>query len=282
MENELTVSNGTSITQSEVGAAAAVARVTAEIQAALVMAKRYPRDEAAAFTKINKAFSREGVARNARYSFPRGKTKVEGPSIDCARELARCWGNIDYGMRVVSQQGGEVQIEGYAWDLETGARSKCEDRFAKLVQKRVNDKTVWVEPDEREARELLFRRGSILIRNAVLSIIPSDVVDAAQETAKAVLLKLASGKLEKNRDDVVRELLVAFDEFGVSTEMIKVKLKHEINLISADEYVDLRAIWKSMKDGHTKRADHFEFAQTGDKSEKSAAINEIITGKGEK
>lgn len=270
--------NGVSLVAAEVGAVAAVARETAEVQAALTIAKKFPRDESACYAKVIKAFQRPGVATNARYSFPRGKggQRVSGPSVDCARELARIWGNIRYGVQVVSSQDGEIQLEGYAWDMETGARAVAQDRFAKLIQRKVGDKTVWVEPDERDARELIFRRGAILVRNAILSIIPSDITDAAEATAIETMRKSEAGKLEKSREETVRELVLAFDRIGVSVDMLSRRLGHEVSLITADEMVELRAMWKSINDGNSKRTEYFEFSETGKASEKSAAATEAI------
>lgn len=267
-----------SLASAEVGAVAAVARETAEVQAALTMARKFPRDESACYAKTVKAFQRPGVAQNARYTFPRGGAKVSGPSVDCARELARVWGNIDYGVRVVSSQGGEIQLEGYAWDLETGARAKAQDRFAKLVQRKVGSQTVWVEPDERDARELIFRRGAILVRNAILSIIPSDIVDAAQDTAIDTMRKAESGKLEKSREEAVRELVLAFDKLGVDVEMLTRRLGHEVGLITPDEMVELRTIWKSLHDGNSKRSEYFDFTDPTKTSDKANAATEVVKG----
>jgi hypothetical protein len=283
MNNGMELMQGNSSTErslasAEVGAVAAVARETAEVQAALTMARKFPRDESACYAKTIKAFQRPGVAQNARYTFPRGNKNVSGPSVDCARELARIWGNIDYGVRVVSSQGGEVQLEGYAWDLETGARAKAQDRFAKLIQKKIGGQPIWVEPDERDARELIFRRGAILVRNAILSIIPSDIVDAAQDASIDTMLKLEGGKLEKSREEAVRELVVAFDKLGVSVEMLSRRLGHEVALITPDEMVELRSIWKSIHDGNSKRSEHFEFSDPNKASEKANAATEVVKG----
>src|SRR5690554_830452 len=97
----------------EVGVAAAVAREEAEIKAALFLARRYPRDEHSAYTKVMKSCKRPGFAENARYSFPRGGQTVSGPSVQMAREIARCWGNIRYGLRVVTMDEDAVHIRGY-------------------------------------------------------------------------------------------------------------------------------------------------------------------------
>ncbi|HMD52950.1 MAG TPA: hypothetical protein VKJ65_00160, partial [Phycisphaerae bacterium] len=52
--------------------AAAVARATQEIQAALVIAQRFPRDEIRAKARILEACKRKELAENAEYEYSRG------------------------------------------------------------------------------------------------------------------------------------------------------------------------------------------------------------------
>ena len=74
-------------------------RAIAEAQGKLVIAKRFPRNEVDAYAKAMEACQRPTMAAKAFYSFPRGGQTVEGPTIRFAEELARCWGNIDYGIK---------------------------------------------------------------------------------------------------------------------------------------------------------------------------------------
>src|SRR5690606_32675204 len=100
----------TAITVREAGAASAVAREEAEMKSAIFLARQFPRDEAAAYTKIIKSCRRPTFAEGAMYRFPRGGQQVEGPSVQLAREIARCWGNIRYGLRIVSVDAEMIHI----------------------------------------------------------------------------------------------------------------------------------------------------------------------------
>ena len=73
-------------------------RAIAEAQGKLVIAKRFPRDEVASFAKAMQACQRKGMAEKAFYAYPRSGQTIKGPTIRFAEELARCWGNIDYGI----------------------------------------------------------------------------------------------------------------------------------------------------------------------------------------
>ena len=77
------VSQATSIEQS---------RAIAQVQAMMIAAKQYPRDEGRARARMQDACGLMSLAERAFYRYPRGGEQVEGPSIHLARELARCWG----------------------------------------------------------------------------------------------------------------------------------------------------------------------------------------------
>ena len=98
-------------------------RAIAEAQGKLVIAKRFPRNEIDAFAKVMTACQRKSLAEKAFYSYPRGGETVQGPTIRFAEELARCWGNLDYGIKELSQGNGNSEMQAYCWDLETNTMS---------------------------------------------------------------------------------------------------------------------------------------------------------------
>lgn len=242
------------------GDVAISAREQHEIQAAIISAKRFPRDEAASYVKAMKSFQRPTLADNATYCFPRSGTKISGPSIDCARELARCWGNIRYGIRLIANEDKQIHIKCFAFDLESNNYIEAEDRFEKLVQRKGRDGlTKWIEPDERDLRELIFRRGAILVRNCILQILPPDLIDDALRVAEKTLLDANAGKLKQNREDAIRRIVFAFDSIGVSSGMLEKKLGHDLAVLTEQELTELQGIYRSLKDGHSARHEHFEF-----------------------
>ncbi len=81
-------------------------RAIAEAQGKLVIAKRFPRNQALAYANIIDACKRPGLAEEACYSFPRGGEVVSGPAIRLAEMLAANWGNLDYGLRELSRKDG--------------------------------------------------------------------------------------------------------------------------------------------------------------------------------
>jgi hypothetical protein len=268
-------SNETGIQTREVGAVAASAREEAEIKAAIFLARQFLRDEAAAYTKIMRSCQRPGLAEEAVYSFPRGGQTVKGPSVNLAREIARCWGNIRYGLRVVSVTEDMVHIRGYAYDMETNAYVEHEDEFAKRIYRKNKG---WVEPDERDLRELINRRGAILVRNAILQVVPSDIVEAAQREAEQTMIKAAKGELKQSKEEAIRRLALAFSNIAVTTDMLSAYLKHPLENASPEEVANLRSVYKSIMDGNSKREDYFDLNAGKPKSESNADLNARLSG----
>lgn len=97
-------------------------RQAQEVQAAVMMAKRFPRDEYAAVDRILKSCERTSLAESALYEYPKGGQKVTGPSIRLAEAIAQAWGNMDSGVVELEQHNGFSTMMAYAWDLETNTR----------------------------------------------------------------------------------------------------------------------------------------------------------------
>lgn len=241
------------------GTASAVAREESEVKAAIVLARANQRDEMTAYTAIINACKRPSFAASAMYSFPRGGSQIVGPSVDLAREMARLWGNVRYGARVVTEDEATVHIKGYAFDLETNAYVEAEDKFKKLIQRKDKrtGETKWTQPDERDLRELVNRRAAFLVRNCILQLMPPDFVEDAMDQANRTKHADANGQLKEDRAGTVKKMVMAFDEVRVSPEMLTEYLGHAIDDVTDRELADLKAIFKSLRDGNSEREEYF-------------------------
>ena len=233
-------------------------REQTEIQGAIVIAKRFPRSEDAAFAKMRRAFQSANLANAAAYRFPRGGKEVSGKSVDLARECAKLWGNIRSGMRVVQMDDTYIHIKGFAFDMETNVYAEAEDKFKPLIQRKFDGQTKWIKPDERDLRELVNRHGAICERNAILKVLPSYFTDAAFDEATKTMSAAAHGELKQSRDATIRNLVSWYDEIGVNVQMLEAKLGHPLANINENELVELRKIGKSIVDGNSKREEHFD------------------------
>lgn len=241
------------------GTASAIAREESEVKAAIVLARANQRDEMTAYTAIINACKRPSFAASAMYSFPRGGSQIVGPSVDLAREMARLWGNVRYGARVVTEDEATVHIKGYAFDLETNAYVEAEDKFKKLIQRKDKrtGETKWTQPDERDLRELVNRRAAFLVRNCILQLMPPDFVEDAMDQANRTKHADANGQLKEDRAGTVKKMVMAFDEVRVSPEMLAEYLGHAIDDVTDRELADLKAIFKSLRDGNSEREEYF-------------------------
>jgi hypothetical protein len=236
-------------TTRELGIAQQAAAARYEIESAIVIAKKFPRNEDQAYQGIIKSCKRPTFAGDVAYSYPRGQETVEGPSVYLAREMARLWGNIRFGVDIVADDEDNRTIRAWAWDMQTNSRVSADDSFAKLVYRK---KGGWIKPDERDLRELTNRRSAILIRNCLLNLLPPDFVEDALATAKDTLLKGAKDNIDEKR----KKIITAFGGLGVSVEQLEIYLGHAIATCSPHEVVNLGQVWKSINDGQSKWSDY--------------------------
>lgn len=226
-------------------------RAIAEAQGKLVIAKRFPRDDVEAYAKAMEACQRPTMAAKAFYSFPRGGQTVEGPTIRFAEELARCWGNIDYGIKELSQDDGKSEMQAYAWDLETNAQSV--QNFTNPHQREQGKKMVTLT-SQRDIYENNANMATRRLRSRILAILPSWFVEDAIEECKKTL----AGRNDTPLIDRVKKMVVAFAKIGVTQEQIEKRLKKKIDTMNADDFVEYTGIYNAIKQGESKIAEWFE------------------------
>lgn len=278
---ELSLVDAKAETGKELATAGAAAAAQHEIQSAIIIARKFPRNEDQCFQKLMKSAARPSFAEDATYSFPRGDKDVTGPSVNLAREAARIWGNIRFGLYVVRDDEETRLIRGFAYDVETNTKVEVEDDFKKLVQRKVKGsnppRTEWLVPDERDLRELTNRRGAILLRNALLQVLPKDLIEDALYTCSMTLEKAAGENPEAER----KRLMVDFGSVNISVEHIEQKLGHPFSQSTPKEIAELRGICKSIIDGHTSWAEYVKGADKPAEKSAESKANEEALAKGQ-
>lgn len=226
-------------------------RAIAEAQGKLVIAKRFPRNEVAAYAKAMEACQRLSMAAKAFYAFPRGNQTVEGPTIRFAEELARCWGNIDYGIKELSRDDGKSEMQAYAWDLETNAQSV--QNFTNPHQREQGKKMVTLT-SQRDIYENNANMATRRLRSRILAILPSWFVEDAIAECKKTL----AGKNDTPLIDRVKNMAVQFAKLGVTQAQIEKRLKRKVETMTADDFTEFIGIFNAIKQGESKVADWFE------------------------
>ncbi len=230
--------------------AANEARATAEVQAAFVIAKKFPRNERDAEQRIVNACKRNQLAEQAIYAYPRGGQRITGPSIRLAEAMAQYWGNLDAGVREISQSNGVSIAEAYAIDLETNTRIT---KVFHVPHVRVTKKERKTLTDPRDIYELVANQGARRMRACILGIIPGDVVEEAVTQCRKTLETSDVPIAER-----IKKLVAKFDEIGVKVEHIEKRLGHNLDAIIPAQIVDLGGIYKSIKDGMASRESFFD------------------------
>lgn len=232
--------------------AIATTRAAQETQAAMIIAKKFPRNETLAFDRIMQACSRKSLAEVAQYAFPRGGQTVSGPSIRLAEVLARAWGNIDCGIIELEQSAGESTMMAFAWDLETNARSTKIFNVKHIRSTKHGNKEL---DDPRDIYEMTANQGARRLRSCILSVIPGDFVEAALDQCDKTL----ANQNKEPLTDRIRAMVSAFSSnFQVTLEMLEKRLGHKIDVTTEQELVTLKKIYVSLRDNMAKRDQFFD------------------------
>lgn len=224
-------------------------RAIAEVQAAMMLARRFPRDQIAATDRILNACTRPSLAEGALYSYNRGGTDITGPSIRLAEAIAQNWGNIQFGIRELDQSGGMSTVEAFCWDVETNTRQVKVFQVPHTRHTKQGSKALH---DPRDIYELVANQGARRLRACILGVIPGDVVEAAVEQCEQTLKTSAD-----TSPDAIKRLLDAFATFGVTKEQIEQRIQCRLDAIKPAQVVSLRKIFASLRDGMSKPEDWF-------------------------
>ena len=233
-------------------------REVAEVQAAMVVAKRFPRDQIAAMDRILQACTRPTLAEDALYSYSRGGSDISGPTIRLAEAMAQCWGNIQFGVRELEQRDGVSTVEAYAWDIETNARVV---KLFQVSHRRHTRKGSYLLEDARDIYENVANQGARRLRACILAVIPGDVTEAAVRQCEETMAANADTSPE-----AVKKLADAFAAIGVTQAQIEKRIQRRLETIRPAQVVHLRKVFASIRDGMSGVGDWFEGA--GDQPQK--------------
>lgn len=288
MSNEVQTIQGKSLTANPFGGGSAVAsqpsggnalmtaemqRQIAEIQAQFMMALHRPRVPMVAVDKMLLECQRPSLAEVALYSFSRGGTAINGLSIRALEMIARNWGNIKYGFRVLDRSAGRSVLQAYAYDLESNVPV---ERIFEV--RHVRDKKGGAVPltDERDIYELEARQAQSRVRACIEALIPSDVLDVCEDEIRKTLEARADTTAEG-----IKKMLELFKAFGVNQKMIESRIQRNVTAITASQMVGLRSVYNSLKDGMSSIDQWFDktLADSPDKKNAADDPNAALKGK---
>jgi hypothetical protein len=194
-------------------------RAVAEVQAAIYVARQFPRDIGRARTSMQSACGSMALAEKAFYEFPRSGGKVQGPTIHLAKTLAQAWGNIQYGVSEMRRDDSyrQSEMQAFAWDIEANTRHVLTFivPHAKFAGGKVSPLV-----DLRDIYENNANSGARRLREAIFAVIPDFFIGEAEDLCRETLNKGDGKPLEQRVDGAV----AVFQKLGINADRLEQKL----------------------------------------------------------
>lgn len=236
-------------------------RAVAEVQASVAVAHRFPRNEAMALKEVKEAGGKMHLAERAFYSFPRGGQAVTGSSIALAVEVARAFGNIDYGIMELDRddERGHTEMLAFAWDLQKNIRARQTFIVPHSRDTRGGRKPL---TDMRDIYENNANNGARRLRECIFRVVPTYFRVAAEQACRATLEK---GEDSASLPERVSRTIKAFEEIGVSLARLEKRQGKSDNWTPVD-LANLHIVFQSIKNGETTITESFEVVSTEETS----------------
>lgn len=226
-------------------------RAVAEVQASVVVAMRQPRDVQAAIAEMRQVCRIQEMAERAFFRFNRGG-QVTGETVHLARELARIWGNINFGLVELSRDDANRTSEmmAYAWDLQTNARAQTT-----FIVPHVRDTKGGAKPltDVRDIYENNANMGARRLREQIFAVLP---VWFREEAAA-----LCQDTLEKGGDKPlptrIADCEAAFASINITRAQMEKRQGRPAAQWTAQDVAALRVVFTSIKRGEVQAAEEF-------------------------
>lgn len=226
------------------------ARAIAEVRAAVMIAMDRPRDRSAALSEMREVCGIMGLAERAFFRVPRGGEQVNGESIHLARELARIWGNIDYGVKelVRDDMRGQSELLAFAWDLQTNARNEIVF-IVPHVKGKANRKLTGTQEIYENNASFAGRR----LRETIFAVLPIWFKDEAAQLCHKTLEGGGGAPLVQR----VADMRGAFEAIGITAAQLETKRGRKIADFLAEDIAALGVIYRSIKRNEVTLAEEF-------------------------
>lgn len=223
------------------GTAVEQSRAVAEVQAAIVVAQQCPRNITSAIAEMQQVCRRKRLAEKAFYSFPRASSTVSGPTVQLARELARCWGNVQYGLIEMRRDDeyGESEMQAFAWDVEKNSR--VSSTFIVPHRRDTSNGTKKLT-DMRDIYESNANNGARRVREQIFAVLPGWFVDEAIDTCRQALADGGGVPLPQR----IAKAVQVFEGIGVHTDRIETKLGRPSSKWTEHDVAELQILFRSI------------------------------------
>jgi hypothetical protein len=246
------------LTPSRIGQGTAVeqSRAVAEVHAAIVVARQFPRDKQQAIRDMEDACKQMALAERAFFRYNRGDGVVTGPSIHLARQLAMCWGNVQHGITEMRRDDdyGQSEMQAWAWDVETNTR--ISNTFI-VPHKRDTRNGPRILTDQRDIYENNANNAARRLREAIFAVLPTWFTETAKDLCNKTLREGGGKPLPQRITDAID----SFGALGVSAAQLEDKIGQPASKWTEHDVVQLGVIFKSLRNGEIRKDEEFPPAQ---------------------
>lgn len=238
------------------GTAVEQSRAVAEVQAAIYVARQFPREIGRARNSMQAACQSMALAGKAFYRFPRAGGAVEGSTIHLAKALAQSFGNLQYGVTELRRDDDyrQSEMQAWAWDVENNTRHVLtfivpHARFAKgKVEALI---------DLRDIYENNANNGARRLREAIFATIPDWFIEEAEDLCRQILNK-GDGKPLPER---IEGAIQVFAGLGVIADRLEQKLGRKRDQWTGPDIAQLLITHKSIQRREIAVEDEFPQAR---------------------
>lgn len=227
-------------------------RAQAEVHAAILVAQQCPRDRHRAIADMREVCSLDAMAERAFFSFRRAGSSVTGPTVHLARELARVWGNVQYGVSELSRddEHGQSEMQAYAWDVQTNTRVATV-----FIVPHARDTKQGRKPlaELRDVYENNANAGARRVRECIYQVLPKWFVDEAETLCHQTLKDGGGRPLDQRIADAVQR----YDAIGVTLDQLERNRERPSSKWSEHDVTQLGILYRSIERGEIDAADEF-------------------------
>lgn len=234
------------------GTAVEQSRAAAEVLAAVEVAQRFPRDVQYARNQMIESCKQRYLADRAFYRFPRAGGAVSGASVHLARELARCWGHIQYGIVELRRDDeyGQSEMQAWAWDVQTNSRVST--TFI-VPHKRDTKDGPKALPEMRDIYENNANQGSRRVREMIFAILPPWFVAEAKDLCNATLRDGGGAPLATR----IATAIERFSTIGIKARQLEDKIGEPSSRWTEHDVAQLGVIFQSIQRGEVRKEEEF-------------------------
>lgn len=239
------------------GTAVEQSRAVAEVEAAIVVALRHPRNIDTATAEMQRSGGQRSLAEKAFFRYSRGGGQISGPSVQLARELARCFGNVQYGLTEMRRDDeyGQSEMQAWCWDVQANTRSSTTFIVPHIRDTKEGPKQL---SDMRDIYENNANMGARRLREMIFAILPGWFTEDAVEACNATL----RGD-DEDLPERVQNCIRGFRNMGVTERQLAQKIGYPVAKWTGYDLATLTVIYRSLQRSETRAEDEFEADRSG-------------------